>query len=94
MPAPQPTEAQLAAVDRIARFVVRFGVALPALMALESLRPLSYVGSQFMHLLTPSLAVFLTPKDWEALAALLEHREGIDVLLDRIEALEKESRDA
>lgn len=92
MPSPQPSAAQAAAVDRIARFVVRFGVALPALMALESLRPLSYVGSQFMHLLTPSIAAFLTPADWEALAELLEDRQGLDVLLDRIETLDQEAR--
>ena len=40
------SEEAAAAVDRVARFVVRFGLTIPAILALESMRPLSFVGSQ------------------------------------------------
>jgi len=89
-----PTPEQLDAVDRLARFVVRFGLTVPALLAIEGMRPLGFVGSQFMHLLTPSIGVFLTPDQWNAIAALLEKRRGVDVILERIEAIDAEHRAA
>ena len=56
------TPEQAAAVDKVARFVVRFSMTVPAILALESMRPLAYVGSQFMHVLTPSIgALFNLP---------------------------------
>ena len=93
MPEPvRPTPEQAAVVDRIARFIVRFGMTVPAILAIEGMRPLSFVGSQFMHMLTPSIGTFLTNNEWEHLARLLEHRGGIDVVLRRIEVLD-EARD-
>ncbi|NOY28098.1 MAG: hypothetical protein GXP62_19710 [Oligoflexia bacterium] len=72
----------------MARFVVRFGMTVPAILAIEGMRPLSFVGSQFMHVLTPSIAAFLSPADWAALATLLEDREGLDILLRHIETID------
>jgi hypothetical protein len=80
-----------AAVDRVARFVVRFGLTVPAILALESMRPLSFVGSQFMHVLSPSITSILSSTEWDALAGLLEDRRGLDVLIERIENLNKET---
>jgi hypothetical protein len=76
---------QAAAVARVARFVVRFGMTVPAVLALETVRPLSYVGSQFMHLLSPSIGTFLSATEWDAMAALLEDRKGLDYVLRVIE---------
>ena len=88
-------DAAAAAVDRLARFIVRFGFTTPAILTLESLRPLSFVGSQMMHLLSPSITAFLTGPEWDAIAHLLEDRRGLDYLLERIETLDAEgARDA
>ncbi len=76
------SETAKAAMDDLARFIVRFGLTVPAILSLESLQPLSFVGSQFMHV--------LTPQKWEALAELLEQREGLNYLIDRIETLDRE----
>lgn len=84
----EPSPEQAAAVDRLAGLIVRLGLTVPAILAIEGMRPLSFVGSQFMHVLSPSIGAMLSPTDWNALAELLEHREGIEVLLQRIEALD------
>ena len=89
LPPLEVTDAQAAAVDRVARFVVRFHLTVPALLTLESLRPLSFVGSQFMHVLSPSITAFLTVDDWDELARLLEDRRGLDYVLERIEAIDR-----
>lgn len=85
------SEEAAAAVDRVARFVVRFGLTVPAILALESMRPLSFVGSQFMHVLSPSVAAVLSASEWDAMAALLEDRRGLDYLIEHIEKLNKET---
>ncbi len=77
------------AIDKIARFIVRFGLTVPAILAIEGMRPLSFVGSQFMHMLSPSIGAVLTTSQWDALARLLEHRRGVDVILARIEELDR-----
>ena len=78
------------AVDDTCSFIVRFGMTTPAILAVESMRPLSFVGSQMMHVLSPSIAAFLSPVSWDALAKLLEKREGLDYFLERLEAIDAE----
>ena len=84
------TTEQEAAVEKVAEFIVRFGMTVPAILTLEGLRPLSHVGSQFMHLLSPSVTTFLTSAHWDAMARLLEDRRGLEYLLRRIEARDQE----
>ncbi len=88
------SDTQRAAVERVARFVVRFGLTVPAILALESVRPLSFVGSQFMYLLSPAVTTFLSKPDWDAMAALLEHRSGVEYVLRVIEQIDREQREA
>jgi len=83
-------DVQQKAVDDTARFIVRFGLTVPAILALESMRPLSFIGSQFMHVLSPSIGAFLSPHSWDALAKLLEDREGLDYFLQRLEEIDSE----
>jgi hypothetical protein len=85
-------EAQEAAVEKVAEFLVRFSLTLPAILTLETMRPLSFVGSQFMHVLSPAITTILSADSWDELAHLLEDRRGLDYLLGRIEELDKERR--
>ncbi|MBX2802363.1 MAG: hypothetical protein KTR31_32085 [Myxococcales bacterium] len=82
------TDEEDEAVQAVAQFVVRFGLTVPAVLWLESVRPLSFVGSQAMHMLSPSIAAFLPVNQWDALAALLEERDGLEVLVRRIEDID------
>ena len=84
----QINDAQKEAVDKVSQFIVRFGLTIPAKITLESFRPLSFVGSQFMHVLSPSIGAFLSPHTWNEMAKLLEEREGIDYVISRIETLD------
>jgi len=86
------TDAQSEAVEKVAQFLVKFSLTLPAILALETMRPLSFVGSQFMHVLSPSITAILSADSWDELAHLLEDRRGLDYLLGRIEELDKERR--
>ena len=86
------TPLQEASVDKVTDFLVRFGMTTPALFTLETMRPLSYVGSQFMHILSPAVSTFLTSEAWNEMADLLEDRRGMEYVLKRIESADRERK--
>jgi hypothetical protein len=81
------TELQDRAVERVATLTVRFGLAAPAILILESVKPVSFVGSQAMLVLSPFVNVLASRAEWDALQTLLEDRRGIEVVIARIEAV-------
>ncbi|MCP9449287.1 MAG: hypothetical protein NNA21_04390 [Nitrospira sp.] len=78
-----------ALLDRIAEAVVQRGMAAPAMVFLESLAPMNFVGSQALHVLAPLLEVVLDAKTLDQAARLLERRDTIDRLVALIEAKSK-----
>jgi hypothetical protein len=89
---PPVSDAQRAAVDKVARLVVRFGFAVPAIFLLESLHPLTFVGSQGMLVLSPMVGSLVPAADWDELQKLFEDRRGLEVVIRRIEELDREAR--
>jgi hypothetical protein len=77
-----------ALLDRIAVAIVRWGMTVPAIFLLESSKPLSFVGSQFLHFLSPLAHSMLDARELDRLAALLERRETVEELIVRIERAE------
>ena len=75
-------------LERITSAVVRFRMTVPAIFLLESSKPLNFVGSQFLHFLSPIAHSVLDARELDRLAALLERRDTIEVLIRRIEAAE------
>lgn len=71
----------------VAAKVVRRGLATPAVLWLESLRPVSFLGSQAMHFLDPFVQVLGGGIAFGRLAAILEERRNLERLLEHIEDL-------
>lgn len=63
------------------------GLAAPALLWLESLRPVSFLGSQLMHFLNPFVRMIYDSETFEHLARILEDREHLERLLRHIECV-------
>lgn len=84
-------EAERQLLERAARAVVRRRLTVPAVLALESLRPLSFIGSQALLVLSPIMSLALSTRDLQTLYRLLEKRTGIERLLDLIEEYDRES---
>lgn len=78
-----PQQQELA--DRLAGRIVRLGLGPVALLFIESVRPLNFVGSQLLHFLAPFVQAFGHFSDYDTLAALLENRRSVDRLLEAIE---------
>ena len=85
----EPTAAQRAIVDRLCREVVNRRLATPALVFLETVRPLSYVSSQALQFFAPILSVIADAAACRELAEFLEHRGSIDFLCRQIESLDR-----
>ena len=79
----------LALLDRFARLLADRGLATPAIFLVESLAPLGFLGSQFVHALTPIMGMVAPPDDIERLAGLLERRETPALFTDRLRWFEE-----
>ena len=89
---PAVLEAALSAEDRalldgLADGIARRRLTPAALFFLESMKPMSFLGSTMMTFLRPLVAVIWSdPTRWDRIAALLERRGSIELLLRRLEA--------
>ena len=86
--------ADLALIDRLAAFVVGRRMAIPALMLLESGRPMNFLGSQFLVFLSPFVTMVFSPREYEQFTGILERRGSIDMIIERITEAENRREEA
>ncbi|MFQ5964738.1 MAG: hypothetical protein ACE5KZ_10680 [Candidatus Scalinduaceae bacterium] len=72
-------------IKRLADYVVRRKMSVPAIMFLESVRPLNFIGSQVMLFFKPILTHFFSKDEYNRISDILEKREVIDILISEIE---------
>lgn len=77
-------------IEKIAKKVVEIGMEAPAILALETARPLSFIGSQMGRaLIAPWFGIF----GWDAMTKadnymeVFEDRKNVEKLVHRIEDL-------
>jgi len=75
----------VALLERVAATVVERGMATPAILFLESVGPMNFLGSQALHFFTPILEVVFPQRDVERVARLLERRDTLSRLAVLIE---------
>ena len=81
-----------ALLERLADLTVRHRMTVPAIFFLESMKPLSFVGSQAMHFFEPFVHAFFPVRDYERFALLMERRENLELLLVKIEGKDDTAR--
>ena len=74
----------------IANQVVKRKLTVPAIMFLESVKPLTFIGSQALIFFQPIVQAFLNRKEYDEFAVLMEDRENVELLLQEIERQEAE----
>lgn len=75
-----------ALLDKIADAVIRRGMETPAILFLQSVRPLNGLGSQAMVFLRPFLTSLLKEATYDRITEILERREGLTALVEAIES--------
>ena len=84
----------LALLERVAARVVELHLEVPAILTLESVRPLSFVASQAMIFFQPLAQALLRFPDYQRFAKLAERRDALEALTALIERRAGESRSA
>lgn len=84
------TPEEVALLEKIAREVVKRRLETPALMFLESVRPLNFLGNQVMVFFQPIANFVVSPVEYERLNKILERRKSIPTLMDMIEKVGNE----
>ncbi|MCK4909589.1 MAG: hypothetical protein KAS70_06790 [Planctomycetes bacterium] len=82
---------EMALLEKAATKVVQRQMTTPAVIFLESARPLNWIGSQAMTFFQPILGLVVSTKEFEMMAKILEKRKSIDVLIELIERKDAES---
>lgn len=77
-------------IEKVARRVVDWRMSIPAIVVLESGKPLSFVASQVLVFFEPIVQSIFTIKDYDRFIRLLEDRDKVELLIQRIEQLEDE----
>lgn len=74
---------------KIADLVVRRGFTVPAILSLETVKPLNYIGSQAMVFMEPFVqAIFKDISKYNTFRRMMEKRDNVERLLQKIEELD------
>lgn len=72
-------------VERLAVRIVELHMEVPAVLAIETGKPLSLLASQAMLFLEPVIQSLFSVTGYRRLALLLERRDALEALADAIE---------
>jgi len=72
-------------LEKLASYIESRGMVTPAIVFLESVGPLSFVGSQLLYCLDPVFESLFPSVELDRLARLLEKRESLALLKELLE---------
>jgi hypothetical protein len=72
-------------LNKLAERVVRWKMSVPAIIFLESVKPLNYIGSQTLVFFEPMVQTLFNFKDYDTFRRAMERRENVERLLQKIE---------
>jgi hypothetical protein len=84
------TQRQGELLEKVARRVVDLRVSAMAIFLLEATKPLSFLGSQLLVFFNPIIQPIFNFKDYEEVTEMIENRDNIEFLIQRIEKLQDE----
>jgi hypothetical protein len=90
LPAPPAflNEEQIKLFDKLADRIAKYRLTTPAVLFLESVRPLNFVGSQAMLFFAPMVHSLFTAREYDLLQQAMERRETMSYFVDLLEAKE------
>jgi len=79
-------------IDKLANWVIHHRLETPAILFLESVKPLSFISSQMWLMYgVPMLGIVIDEHETSEYGLLFEDRENLEALIRRIEALAREA---
>jgi hypothetical protein len=89
-----PAPGQEGLLETLARKIVERDLSAPAIIFLESTKPLNFIGCQALNFLEPLIQSVFTIKSYHEFTQFMENRSNIERLILRIEELEEARRHA
>jgi hypothetical protein len=86
------TPEQQEILDKIAKKVVLWKMTTPAILFLESVKPLNYIGSQMLVFFEPFVQTLFSWKEYDEFRKMMEERESVERLLQTIEKFDSEAQ--
>ncbi len=80
-------------LGKIGQKVVEWKMSVPAILFLESVKPLNYIGSQMMAFFEPFVQTLFSWKDYDEFRTMMEERGTVEKLLQKIEQLDAEAKE-
>jgi len=75
-------------MNRFAEKIVERRLTAPAILFLESVKPLSFLGNQALVFFQPIVHTVFAFKTYDEITEILEDRENLEYLLTKVEELE------
>jgi hypothetical protein len=85
---PALTEREEQVMTRLATKVVEWKMTVPAILFLESVKPLNFIGAQMMIFFEPFVQTLFNLRDYDTFREMMERRESVERLLLKIEELD------
>jgi hypothetical protein len=73
-------------LDDLTRRIDELGMIAPAILFLETCKPLAFLGAQLLWFAQPFFSLAFTQADWRDFTLLVEDRAGVEDLIARLEA--------
>ena len=83
-----PESEQQALLEKLAQWIVRRSLTAPAIMFLETGKPLNFLGSQLLIAFSPFVQAFFKGDQYHKIALILEKDENVELLIQLIEKSE------
>ena len=90
-PPVQQSQAMQEVIERLAQVIVRRGMAAPALVLLDSCKPLTFLGNQLLVFLQPVVQCFFAGRDYQAFVNILADRWQVERLIVAVEDLQQQA---
>ncbi|HNY11484.1 MAG TPA: hypothetical protein PKK26_07850 [Candidatus Wallbacteria bacterium] len=78
--------------EKLANFVVKRKMVAPAILFLESTKPLNFIGSQFLVVMGPLVKIFFNVREYDQIVTLMEKRDNVESLICTIEKIAAETK--
>lgn len=83
-----PEDEQHALLEKLAQWIVRRNLTTPAVLFLETGKPLNFLGSQLLIAFSPFVQAFFKGVQYHKIALILEKDQNVELLLQLIEQAE------
>ena len=77
-------------IEKVAKFIAERRMGAPAILFMESVRPLSFLGSQVMYFISPFVKIIFQGDEFEEFAAIMQDHENMRLLIQRIDDLDEQ----